>query len=156
MSNTSIRRILHIAHKWFKYYSRSVRSTIITIWLAVTAVVVIIYLLTKIWQGCKQRRNLAVAPLNIANHHPCLNNVQFNSIIVRSKTFLFLAISCLMILIICFILYELKLTKMYTKYNEVQVLLINLNFSIVVPLNIYLKNPSLRKYVRKDLLNDLC
>ena len=47
-----------------------------------------IYLFAKIWQKCKDRKNHAVvAPLNVVLH-PCLNNVQFNPIIVKSKTFL--------------------------------------------------------------------
>ena len=130
------------------------RSTFIKIFLAVTAVVVMIYLLAKIWQECKQRRNpVVVAPLSLnIVHHPCLNNLQFNPIIIKSKTFVFHSISCLMFIIIFFVLYKLKLIEMYSKYH----LLVNFNFSIVVPLNIYLKNPSLRKYLWNDLLNDLC
>ena len=127
-----------------------------TIFVAVTVVVVMIYLLAKIWQKYKERRNLAVvAPIDIALH-PCLNNVQFNPIIVKSVTFLIQAISCVLFVILCFILYELKLVEMYTKYNEVQVFLINFFLSIIAPLNIYCKNPSLRKYLLNDLLNDLC
>ena len=129
-----------------------------TIFVAVTVVVVMMYLLAKIWQKYKERRNLAVvAPIDIALHAiPCLNNVQFNPIIVKSVTFLIQAISCVLFVILCFILYELKLVEMYTKYNEVQVFLINFFLSIIAPLNIYCKNPSLRKYLRNDLLNDLC
>ena len=127
-----------------------------TIILAVIAVVMMIYILAKIRQECKQRRNLVVvAPLNIV-YHPCLNNLQFNPIIVKSKTFLIYSISCILLIIVSFILYELKLIEMYTKYNEVQVFLINFFLSIIVPLNIYWKNPSLRKYLQNDLLNDLC
>ena len=119
--------------------------------------VVIIYLFAKIWQKCKERKNLVVvAPLNIVLH-PCLNNLQFNPIIFKSKTFLFHSISsCSIYIIFWFIFYKLKLIQIYPKYNEVQVLLINFYFSIIVPLNIYWKNPSLRKYLRNDLLNDLC
>ena len=117
----------------------------------------IIYLLAKIWQECKQRRNsvVVVAPLNIV-YHPCFNNLQFNPIIVKSKTFLIYSISCILLIIVSFILYELKLIEMYSKYNEVQGILLNFYLSIIFPLNIYLKNPSLRKYLWNDLLNDLC
>ena len=115
--------------------------------------VVMFYLLAKTWQKCKQRRNLVViAPLNIL-HHPCLNNLQFNPIIVKSKTFLFHSISCLLFIIIYFIFYKLKFDQLYMKYNQVEVLLVNIYISIIVPLNIYLKNPALRKYLRNDLLN---
>ena len=114
-----------------------------------------IYLLTKIWQEYKQRRNnVAVAPLSIV-YNPHLNNLQFNPIIVKSKTFLFHSIMCLMIITIFFIFYKQKLIKMYTKYSQVEVLLINFVFSIVIPLNIYSKNPSLKKYFWNDFLNDL-
>ena len=119
-----------------QYYFRSVRSTIITIFLAVTVVFVMIYLVAKIWPKYKQKRNLMViAPLNI-EHHPFLNNLQFNPIIVKSKIFLFHSISCLLFVIIYFTLYKLKLVRMYPKYNEVQVLFISLHFSIVLPLTI--------------------
>ena len=139
-----------------QYYFRSVRSTILTIFLAVTVVVVMIYLVAKIWPKYKQRRNLMViAPLNIV-HHPYLNNLKFNPIIIKSKIFLFHSISCLLFLIIYFTLYKLKLVQMYAKYNEVQVLLLSLYFSIVVPLTIYWKNSSLRKYLQNNLINDLC
>ena len=138
-----------------QYYFRSVRQTIVTTFIAVTAVVVMIYTLTKIRQEYKQRRNqVAVAPINIV-YNPCLNNLQFNPIIVKSKTFLFHSIACLMMMIICFIFYKLNLTKTYTKYNQVQHMLINFYLSIVTPLIIYWQNPPLRKYLRNDLLNDL-
>ena len=127
-----------------QYYFRSVRQTIVTTFIAVTAVVVMIYTLTKIRQEYKQRRNqVAVAPINIV-YNPCLNNLQFNPIIVKSKTFLFHSIACLMIMIICFIFYKLN-------YHQVQHILINLYISFVTPLNIYWKNLSLRKYVWNDL-----
>ena len=117
-----------------------------------------IYLLAKIWQKYKERRNLAVvAPIDIALHViPCINNVQFNPIIVKSKTFLVHSILCSMFIICWFIVHKLKLIHMYAKYNEFHVILINLYFSIIVPLTIYCKNPSLRKYLRNDLINDLC
>ena len=142
---------------WFdiivKYYFRSVRSTTITIFLAVIAVVTMIYLLAKMWQERKQRRNLVVvAPLKIV-HHPCLNNLQFNPIIVKSKTFLFHSITYLIYIVFIFTLYKLNL---YKKYQHVVLMLINLYFSIITPLNIYWKNSSLRKYLRNNLLNDLC
>ena len=115
-----------------------------------------IYLLTKIWQKYKQRSNLVVvAPINIV-HHPCLNNLQFNPIIFKTKTFLFHAMPCLMFIIIYSILHKLKFVQMYMKYNQAEFLLINFYVSIILPLNIYLKNPSLRKYFMNDLLNDLC
>ena len=136
-----------------QYYFRSVRSTIITIFLAVTVVVVMIYLVAKIWPKYKQRRNLMViAPLNIV-HHPYLNNLKFNPIIVKSITFYFHCISPLIIIIVYFTLYKLKLVRMYPKYNEVQVLFISLHFSIVLPLTIYWKNPSLRKYLQNNFLS---
>ena len=115
-----------------------------------------IYILTKVWQECKRRKNqVAVAPINII-YNPSLNNLQFNPIIINSKTFLIHSLSCLMFIIIYLIVYKLKLIEMYSKYNEVQSLLLNFYLSIVLPLNIYLKNPSLRKYFWNDLLNDLC
>ena len=115
-----------------------------------------IYLFAKIWQKCKERKNLAVvAPLNTVLH-PCLNNMQFNPIIVKSKTFLFHSLSTSIYIIFWSILYKLKLIQMYTKYNELRVILINFYFSIILPLTIYWNNPSLRKYLWNDLLNDLC
>ena len=141
---------------WFhidvQHYSRSVRSTSLAIFLAVTVVVVMIYLFAKMRQTYKQRRNLAViAPLNIV-HHPYLNNLQFNPIIVKSKTFQLHSVSCLICIIYFFTLYKLKWAQTHTKYIEVQVFVINFCFSFVVPLNIYWKNPSLRNYLQNDLL----
>ena len=115
-----------------------------------------IYLLAKTQQKYKQRRNLVViAPLIMA-HYPYLNNLQFNPIIVKSKIFLFHSISCLMFIIIFFISYKLKFIKLYSKYHTVEVLFVDFYFSIIVPVNIYLKNPSMRKYLSNDLLNDFC
>ena len=89
-------------------------------------------------------------------HYPYLNNLQFNPIIVKSKIFLFHSISCLMFIIIFFISYKLKFIKLYSKYHTVEVLFVDFYFSIIVPMNIYLKNPSMRKYLWNDLLNDFC
>ena len=137
-------------------YFRSVRQTIITIFTAITVMVVMIYILTKIRQEYKQRRNqVAVAPINIV-YNPCINNIQFNPIIVKTKTFIFHSIALVMILIICFIIYKLNLIKTYSRYHQVQLILFNFYVSIVVPFYIYWKNPSLRKYLCNDLLNDLC
>ena len=119
------------------------------------SLVVMIYLLAKIWQKYKERRNLAVVvPIDIALHViPCINNVQFNPIIVKSKTFLFHSITYLIYIVFIFTLYKLNL---YKKYQHVVLMLINLYFSIINPLNIYWKNSSLRKYLWNNLLNDLC
>ena len=96
----------------------------------------------------KKYIGIVVAPIDIVLHSiPCLNNVQFNPIIFKSKTFLVHSILCSMYFICGFIVYELKLIHMYTKYNEYHVILINLYFSIIIPLTIYCKNPSLRKYL---------
>ena len=143
---------------WFdidvQHYSRPVRSTTLAIFLAVTVVVVMIYLFAKMRQTYKQRRNLAViAPLNIV-HHPCFNNLQFNPIIVKSKTFQLHSVSCLICIILFFTLYKLKWVQMHTKYNVVHVFLINFYFSIVIPLNIYWKNPSLKNFLQNDLLGN--
>ena len=81
-----------------------------------------------------------------------LNNLQFNPIIVKSKTFQLHSVSCLICIIYFFTLYKLKWVQTHTKYNEVQFFLINFYFSFVVPLNIYWKNPSLRNYLQNDLL----
>ena len=136
-------------------YFRSVRQTIITIFTAITVMVVMIYILTKIRQEYKQRRNqVAVAPINIV-YNPCINNIQFNPIIVKTKTFIFHSIALVMILIICFIIYKLNLIKTYSRYHQVQLILFNLYVSIVIPLYIYWQNRSLRKYLWNDLLNDL-
>ena len=132
-----------------------VRSIIGTIFLAVIVVVVMIYFIRKMWQEYKQRRNLVViAPLIMA-HYPYLNNLQFNPMVVKSKIFLFHSISCLMFIIFFFISHKLKFKELYLEYHTVEVLFVNFYFSIIVPLNIYLKNPSLRKYLWNDLLNDL-
>ena len=136
-------------------YFRSVRQTIITIFTAITVMVVMIYILTKIRQEYKQRRNqVAVAPINIV-YNPCINNIQFNPIIVKTKTFIFHSIALVMILIICFIIYKLNLIKTYSRYHQVQLILFNFYVSIVIPLYIYWQNRSLRKYLWNDLLNDL-
>ena len=118
-----------------------------------------IYLSAKIWQECKQRKNhvLVAVPINIVHqHHPCLNNLQFNPIIVKSKAFLFHSILSLLFIITSVFLHRLKLIKMYEKEQYIQVSLFNFYYSIVLPLNIYLKNSSLRKYLWNDFLNDLC
>ena len=127
----------------------------ITIVLTVTIVVVMIYLLAKARQKCKQRRNLiAIAPLNLV-HQPYLNNLQFNPVIIKSKMFILYSLSYLMILIIFFTFYKLKI-EFYMKYKQVlEVLLVNFSISVIIPVNIYLKNPSLRKYLWNDLLNKL-
>lgn len=117
-----------------------------------------IYLSAKIWQECKQRKNhvLVAVPINIVHqHHPCLNNLQFNPIIVKSKAFLFHSILSLLFIITSGFLHRLKLIKMYEKEQYIQVSLFNFYYSIVLPLNIYLKNSSLRKYLWNDFLNDL-
>ena len=117
-----------------------------------------IYLSAKIWQECKQRKNhvLVAVPINIVHqHHPCLNNLQFNPIIVKSKAFLFHSILSLLFIITSVFLHRLKLIKMYEKEQYIQVSLFNFYYSIVLPLNIYLKNSSLRKYLWNDFLNDL-
>ena len=115
-----------------------------------------IYLLAKTRQKYKRRRNLVViAPLIIA-HYPYLNNLQFNPIIVKSKIFLFHSISCLMFITIFFIFHKLKFIELYLKYHTVNALFVDLYFSIIVPYNIYLKNPSLRKYLWNDILKNLC
>ena len=130
-----------------------IRSIIGTIFLAVIVVVVMIYLIRKLWQEYKQRRNfVVVSPLNIRAHHPCLNNLQFNPIIIKSKTFLFYSIAFLINFIIFFTFYKFKLIEMYPRYNHVQLILFNFCISIVFPLNMYLKNPSLKKYLWNDLL----
>ena len=115
-----------------------------------------IYLLAKARQKCKQRRNLIVIlPLNMV-HQPCLNNLQFNPIIVKSKIFILYSLSYLMYIIILFTFYNLK-TEFYIKYKHlVEVLLFNFCISVIIPVNIYLKNPSLRKYLWNELLNNLC
>ena len=120
--------------------------------------VVIIYLLAKLWQKYKQRkRNLiVVAPLNIVHHlPPLINNLQFNPTIVKSSTFILHSLSCLIYVIFVFTLYTLKLTHMYEKYNDVQVLVFDFYFSIIIPMTMYLKNSSLRKYLQNKFLNDL-
>ena len=117
-----------------------------------------IYLSAKIWQECKQRKNhvLVAVPINIVHqHHPCLNNLQFNPIIVKSKAFLFHSILSLLFIITSIFLHRLKLIKMYEKEQYIQVTSFNFYYSIVLPLNIYLKNSSLRKYLWNDFLNDL-
>ena len=135
----------------FQCSFRSTRSTIVKFFLAVTALVLTIYLLAKIWQECKQRRNHIVeASLVNIVHHPCLNNLKFNPIIVKSKTFLFHSILSLMFISASYFSVQ---TRLKTEGLD---LLINFYLSIVIPLNIYLKNPSLKKYLRNDLLNDLC
>ena len=112
-----------------------------------------IYILTKVWQEYKRRKNqVAVAPINII-YNPSLNNLQFNPIIVKSKTFLFHSITYLIYIVFIFRLYKLNL---YKKYQHIVLMLINLYFSIITPLNIYWKNSSLRKYLWNNLLNDLC
>ena len=138
-------------------FFRSVRSITTAIFLVVTAVVVMIYLLAKLWHKYKQRRNLiVVAPLNIVHHlPPLINNLKFNPTIVKSSTFILHSLSCLIYVIFVFTLYKLKLTHMYEKYNDVQVLVFDFYFSIVVPMTMYWKNPSLRKYLQNKLLNDL-
>ena len=128
----------------------------ITIVLTVTIVVIMIYLLAKARQKCKQRKNLIVIlPLNIV-HQPCLNNLQFNPIIVKSKIFILYSLSYLMYIIIFFTFYKLKI-EFYIKYKPVvEVLLVNFSFSVIIPVNIYLKNPSLRKYLWNEILHYLC
>ena len=112
-----------------------------------------IYILTKVWQVGKRRKNqVAVAPINII-YNPSLNNLQFNPIIVKSKTFMLHSITYLIYIVFIFTLYKLNL---YKKYQHVVLMLINLYFSIITPLDIYWKNSSLRKYLRNNLLNDLC
>ena len=112
-----------------------------------------IYILTKVWQECKRRKNqVAVAPINII-YNPSLNNLQFNPIIVKSKTFMLHSITYLIYIVFIFTLYKLNL---YKKYQHVVLMLINLYFSIITPLDIYWKNSSLRKYLHNNLLNDLC
>ena len=116
-----------------------------------------IYLSAKIWQECKQRKNqIVAAPVSIVHHHPCLNNLQFNPIIVKSKAFLIHSILSLLFILTSGFLHRLKLIKMYEKEQYVQVSLFNFYYSIVLPLNIYLNNSSLRKYLWNDFLNDLC
>ena len=124
--------------------------------MTVSIVVVMIYLLAKARQKCKQRRNLIVIlPLNMV-HQPCLNNLQFNPIIVKSKIFILYSLSYLMFLLMFFIFYKLKI-EFYVKYKQVvEVLLFNFSISVIIPVNIYLKNPSLRKYLWNELLNNLC
>ena len=117
-----------------------------------------IYLLAKLWQKYKQRRRnlIVVAPLNIVHHlPPLINNLQFNPTIVKSSTFILHTLSCSIYVIFVFTLYTLKLTHMYEKYNDVQVLVFDFYFSIVVPMTMYWKNPSLRKYLQNKLLSDL-
>ena len=123
--------------------------------MTVSIVVVMIYLLAKARQKCKQRRNLIVIlPLNMV-HQPCLNNLQFNPIIVKSKIFILYSLSYLMFLLMFFIFYKLKI-EFYVKYKQVvEVLLFNFSISVIIPVNIYLKNPSLRKYLWNELLNCL-
>ena len=115
-----------------------------------------IYLLAKARQKCKQRRNLIVIlPLNMV-HQPCLNNLQFNPIIVKSKIFILYSLTYVMFIIIFFTFHMLKI-EFYIKYKQVvEVLLVNFPISVIIPVIIYLKNPSLRKYLWNDLLNDLC
>ena len=114
-----------------------------------------IYLLAKTHQKYKQRRNLVViAPLIMA-HYPYLNNSQFNPMVVKSKIFLFHFISCLMFIIFFFISYKLKLVALYSKYHTIEILFVDFYYSIIIPMTICLKNPSLRKYLWNDLLNDL-
>ena len=114
-----------------------------------------IYLLAKTRQKYKQRRNFVVIAPFIIVHYSYLNNLQFNPLIVKSKIFLFHSISCLMFIIFFFISHKLKFKELYLEYHTVEVLFVNFYFSIIVPLNIYLKNPSLRKYLWNDLLNKL-
>ena len=143
----------------FNSFFRSVRSITNAIFLVVTVVVIMIYLPAKLWQKYKQRkRNLiVVAPLNIVHHlPPLINNLQFNPTIVKSSTFILHSLSCSIYVIFVFTLYTLKLTHMYEKYNDIHVLVFDFYFSIIVPVNICLKNPSLRKYLWNDLLNNLC
>ena len=136
-----------------QYHFRPARITIIRIFLFLSGLVVMIYILTKIWQECKRRKNqVAVAPINII-YNPSLNNLQFNPIIVKSKTFMLHSITYLIYIVLIFTLYKLNL---YKKYQYVVLMLINLYFSIITPLNIYWKNSSLRKYLWNNLLNDLC
>ena len=115
-----------------------------------------IYLLAKARQKCKQRRNLIVIlPLNMV-HQPCLNNLQFNPIIVKSKIFILYSLTYVMFIIIFFTFHMLKI-EFYIKYKQVvEVLLVNFPISVIIPVNIYLKNPSMRKYLSNDLLNDFC
>ena len=111
-----------------------------------------IYLLAKARQKCKQRRNLIVIlPLNMV-HQPCLNNLQFNPIIVKSKIFILYSLSYLMYIIILFTFYNLK-TEFYIKYKQVvEVILVNFHISVIIPVSIYLKNLSLRKYLWNELI----
>ena len=111
-----------------------------------------IYLLAKARQKCKQRRNLIVIlPLNMV-HQPCLNNLQFNPIIVKSKIFILYSLTYVMFIIIFFTFHMLKI-EFYIKYKQVvEVLLVNFPISVIIPVNIYLKNPSLRKYLWNELI----
>ena len=112
-----------------------------------------IYLLAKARQKCKQRRNLIVIlPLNMV-HQPCINNLQFNPIIVKSKIFIFYSLSYSMMIIFIFIFFKLKIV---VEIEILEVLLINFYVSIIIPVSIYLKNSSLRKYLWNELLNNLC
>ena len=139
-----------------QYHFRLVRSTILTIIIAPGVLIVMIYLVAKTHQKYKQRRNLVViAPLIMA-HYPYLNNLQFNPMVVKSKIFLFHSISCLMFIIFFFISYKLKLIELYSKYHTIEILFVDFYFSIIIPMNICLKNPSLRKYLWNDILKNLC
>ena len=120
-----------------------------TIIVAVTIGVVMIYLIAKTRQKYGQRKNLVViAPLNLV-HQPYLNNLQFNPIIVKSKIFIFYSLSYSMMIIFIFIFFKLKIV---VEIEILEVLLVNFYVSIIIPVSIYLKNSSLRKYLWKELL----
>ena len=130
----------------------------ITIVLTATIVVIMIYLLAKARQKCKQRKNLIVILPLIIVHQPCLNNLQFNPNIVKSKIFILHSLSYLMFLIMFFIFYKLKIELYSTSIDPqvLEVLLVNFSISVIIPVSIYLNNPSLRKYFWNEISHNLC
>ena len=126
--------------------------------LGTTLLVAVIYVIRKLWQEFKKKRLqvVVVTPLIAQHNQPNINNVSFNPNILKPKLFIFTC-SVLSLISIVVIFIHSNLIQEFPKYHQLFDMWFGpLFFSFAFPIYMYVKNPSLRKYVINNLKNVTC
>ena len=144
--------MFYVQISFFTFNSRFVRHQFVKIGFFTTFLVVIIYVVTKTWKECKNRKKLAaVASLNI-NTMKHINNKAFNSTIIKSKVFIIYAFAILIGLFGLFFSIQFDLIEQYPKIHLMIFFFFYPLLIFFLLTCVYLKNPSLRKYVFGNLM----
>ena len=123
--------------------------------LTATLLVAVIYIIRKLWQEFKRKKlQLVVVTPLIVQHN--INNVSFNPNILKPKLFIFTCSVLLMISVLLIFIHSNMIKEFPKFYRLFDMWVGPMFFSFAFPLYMYVKNPSLRKYVINNLKNVTC